>query len=243
MACCLTAPSHYLNQYRLIVSKFLWHPSEGITIRKSVETNQWHKLIITFLKSLSDHPGANELIWAADSRMGCTLPWTGFWRYEPDVKSRSQPYVRCWWSQATTCQSWAKIGRMLPASGWYWPRCLTLPGGCLNINMPSYQYRDSHVKDKTVSPTVLSLTWESPYQGKTVFILRALMLEGRDVYGFRPLLIYQNREYLWCKTWQRIDNSHMSGRLNVARSVYSIGIRFDRMLSLISQSMTNMWHG
>ena len=38
--------------------------------------------------------------------------------------------------------------------------------------MSSYQYRDSHVKDKTVSPTVLSLTWESPYLGKTVFILR-----------------------------------------------------------------------
>ena len=38
--------------------------------------------------------------------------------------------------------------------------------------MPSYQYRDSHAKDKTVSPTVLSLTWESPYLRKTVFILR-----------------------------------------------------------------------
>ena len=45
-------------------------------------------------------------------------------------------------------------------------------GGRLKIKMPSYQYRDSHVKDKTVSPTVLSLTWESPYLGKTVFILR-----------------------------------------------------------------------
>ena len=45
-------------------------------------------------------------------------------------------------------------------------------GGRLNIKMPSYQYRDSHVKDKTVSPTVLSLTWESPYLEKTVFILR-----------------------------------------------------------------------
>ena len=50
--------------------------------------------------------------------------------------------------------------------------CFTTPGGCLNIKIPSYQYRDSHVKDKTVSPTVLSLTWESPYLGKTVFILR-----------------------------------------------------------------------
>ena len=46
------------------------------------------------------------------------------------------------------------------------------PGGRLNIKMPSYQYRDSHVKDKTVSPTVLSLSWKPPYLGKTVFILR-----------------------------------------------------------------------
>ena len=45
-------------------------------------------------------------------------------------------------------------------------------GGRLNIKMLSYQYRDTHVKGKTVSPTVLSLTWESPYLGKTVFILR-----------------------------------------------------------------------
>ena len=46
--------------------------------------------------------------------------------------------------------------------------------------MPSYQYRDSHVKDKTVSPTVLSLTWESPYLGKTVFISRL----GPDVIAY-----------------------------------------------------------
>ena len=54
------------------------------------------------------------------------------------------------------------------------PTCLHpwQPGARLNIKMPSFQYRDYHVKDKTVSPTVLSLTWESPYLGKTVFILR-----------------------------------------------------------------------
>ena len=53
--------------------------------------------------------------------------------------------------------------------------------GCVtfNIKMSSYQYRDPHVKDKTVSPTVLSLTWESPYPGKTVFILN----RGADGYG------------------------------------------------------------
>ena len=29
MACCLTAPSHYLNQCWLIISKVQWHPSES----------------------------------------------------------------------------------------------------------------------------------------------------------------------------------------------------------------------
>ena len=51
-------------------------------------------------------------------------------------------------------------------------RLSLVPGGRLNIKMSSYQYRDYHVKDKTVSPTVLSLTWKSPYVDKTVFILR-----------------------------------------------------------------------
>ena len=42
----------------------------------------------------------------------------------------------------------------------------------LNIKMPFSQYRDFHVKDKRVSPTISSLTWKSPYLGKMVFILR-----------------------------------------------------------------------
>ena len=41
---------------------------------------------------------------------------------------------------------------------------LATSGGRLNIKMSSYQHRDSHVKE-------LSLTWETPYLGKTVFIL------------------------------------------------------------------------
>ena len=46
------------------------------------------------------------------------------------------------------------------------------PGSRLNIKMSSYQYRDSHAKDKTVSPTVLYLTWKSLYLRETVFTLR-----------------------------------------------------------------------
>ena len=40
MACCLTAPSHYLNQCWLIISKVLWHSSEDIIIRRLEDTNQ-----------------------------------------------------------------------------------------------------------------------------------------------------------------------------------------------------------
>ena len=38
MACCLTAPSHCLNQCWLIISKVLWHSSEGNFIRDTSAT-------------------------------------------------------------------------------------------------------------------------------------------------------------------------------------------------------------
>ena len=44
MACCLTAPSHYLNQCWLIIIKVLWHSSEGIIMRRSKDTNQQNKI-------------------------------------------------------------------------------------------------------------------------------------------------------------------------------------------------------
>ena len=43
MACCLTAPSHYLNQCWLIISMVLWHSSEDIIIRRFEDTNQQSK--------------------------------------------------------------------------------------------------------------------------------------------------------------------------------------------------------
>ena len=40
MACCLTAPSHYLNQCWLIISKVLGHSLEGIIMRRSEDNSQ-----------------------------------------------------------------------------------------------------------------------------------------------------------------------------------------------------------
>ena len=42
----------------------------------------------------------------------------------------------------------------------------------LNINKSSYQYRDFYVKIRRSQGRLISLTWESPYPGKTAFILR-----------------------------------------------------------------------
>ena len=44
MACCLTAPSHYLNQCSLIFSKVLWHSSDAIIMRRFEDTNQYSKI-------------------------------------------------------------------------------------------------------------------------------------------------------------------------------------------------------
>ena len=60
------------------------------------------------------------------------------------------------WQHMIFCVCGAPYSRMTDTD-------LKQTGGCCNIKMPSYQYRDSHVKEKTVSPTVLYLTWESPY--------------------------------------------------------------------------------
>ena len=40
MACCLMAPSHYLNQCWLIIGEVPWHSSQGIILRLCEDTNQ-----------------------------------------------------------------------------------------------------------------------------------------------------------------------------------------------------------
>ena len=42
MACRLTAPSHYLNQRWLIISKVQWHPSESNFTRDTPATSHWN---------------------------------------------------------------------------------------------------------------------------------------------------------------------------------------------------------
>ena len=44
IACCLTAPSHYLNQCWLIISKVEWHSSMGKFTRDNSAINHWNYL-------------------------------------------------------------------------------------------------------------------------------------------------------------------------------------------------------
>ena len=61
MTCCLMAPSHYLNQCWLIISKVLWHSSEGNFIRDASAPFTKVSLKITFLELNWNLPGVNEL--------------------------------------------------------------------------------------------------------------------------------------------------------------------------------------
>ena len=67
MACCLTSPSHYLNQRWLFVKGFVWHSAESNFIRH-VLMHLIRKMYsaIAFLKSLPYHPGDNGLTSCTD---------------------------------------------------------------------------------------------------------------------------------------------------------------------------------
>ena len=60
MACCLTAPSHYLNQCWLIISNVKWHSSKGKFTRDQPSIIEI-VCKIKYLKFHSNFPGANEL--------------------------------------------------------------------------------------------------------------------------------------------------------------------------------------
>ena len=44
MTCCLTAPSHYLNQCWQIICEILWHSSDGSFTRNSQDIYPWYEI-------------------------------------------------------------------------------------------------------------------------------------------------------------------------------------------------------
>ena len=65
--------------------------------------------------------------------------------------------------------------------------------GVVSIRMSSYQYRDSHVGVKTVSPTVSSLTWKTPYlERRFLYWDGALVIDKSDI---KSSLYFYNRAH------------------------------------------------
>ena len=68
MACCLTAPSHYLNQYWLIISKVQWHSSEGNFTKDASGTNHWNYFKNYLSKILFKYPRGQ---WISEWNSSC----------------------------------------------------------------------------------------------------------------------------------------------------------------------------
>ena len=78
MACCLTAPSHYMNQWWLIINNVLGHSPEGISQEMLQISIIDVTLKMTSLK-LQHFPGAIELTWP-------TACWLGFTSFTIDYE-------------------------------------------------------------------------------------------------------------------------------------------------------------
>ena len=62
MACCLTAPSHYMSQHWLIISRVLCHSPKSNSTRNAHESNH-HNVFENCTFNIKDtSPGNNELI-------------------------------------------------------------------------------------------------------------------------------------------------------------------------------------
>ena len=73
MACCLTAPNHYLKQCWLLISKVLWHsPENNFAMNAQAAMLLFLSLKIILIKSLPHIPSANEL--TCHKRTMCQLP-------------------------------------------------------------------------------------------------------------------------------------------------------------------------
>ena len=68
MVCCLTAPSHHLNQCWLTISQVQWHSSECNFTRDTSAVCHWNKLEKYLSKIVFKSPRVNELI----SNTNCT---------------------------------------------------------------------------------------------------------------------------------------------------------------------------
>ena len=110
MACCLTAPSHYLNQCWLI-SKVPWHEFEGISMRRFED-----------IKTHPDLPGTNEL---RSNAIVC--PYIAFYMQYTPWNMRTVPALMCF--------SLLPMPLMVFFSAWHWGIYHHITDGAVLKNM------------------------------------------------------------------------------------------------------------
>ena len=113
MACCLTAPSHYLNQCWLIISKHIWHPPGAIW--QGIHQPSITK--ISYLKFCPNLTGVKNLIsmCITDGYMSCLCKPIN--NYEKKTLIIQRAYISC-----PTCSIWEQHMTVLHnknISGWH----------------------------------------------------------------------------------------------------------------------------
>ena len=102
MACCLTAPSHYLNQCWLFIRKVQWYSSEDNFRSDISATNHEVSLKIIYTKFHWNLSGANELKWVMTR---CLLATSHYLH---------QRWTRSMISYGTTRQQWINVLLICP---------------------------------------------------------------------------------------------------------------------------------
>ena len=122
MACCLAAPSHYLNQCCLIINRVQWGSSEDDRRRYPSPTNQLIGLNITYLKFYSNLADANELI----------------------IQENNPNHMRIWGDYQVSLDSMIYLSKTTKDK-------IYKENIYKTIKTVFPRYGDSHVKDKTVA--------------------------------------------------------------------------------------------
>ena len=138
MAWCLTAPSHYLNQCWLIISKVLRHSSEDIIIRRFEDTNQKKCLSLSQPQCVA-RPSWDRLSWWHHQMETISALLTDLWCREftshqwipltkPVMRSFDAFFDLClnkrlskqswgWWFETPSCSLWRYCNDM---ENWPW---------------------------------------------------------------------------------------------------------------------------
>ena len=114
MACCLTAPSNYLNKCWLIIAKVLWHSFDNRFSTYAQPSITEIRFEIGYLKFYSDLPGANEL-----------------------NHIQQDSYQSWWW------QSGIRICQSILTRGQFWPLGIVVACVCLSMCpcVPSHPFQ------------------------------------------------------------------------------------------------------